>query len=54
MRPITRTSFQNSQPAEPDRDQQIAGRVIVEATISASEVTRIWKASSASKPSTAQ
>jgi len=27
---------------------------IVEATTSASEVTRIWKASSASKPSTAQ
>ena len=33
---------------------QIAAARIVEATTSASEVTRIWKASSASKPSTAQ
>ncbi len=31
-----------------------AAAAIVDATTSASEVTRIWKASSASKPSTAQ
>ncbi len=52
--PITRTSFQNSQPARPMLSAHTTAATIVEATTRASEVTRIWKASSPSKPSTAQ